>query len=171
MSCKIQCKKFRHKPKSYKFKVKFKVPKNPDRPTLFGPEQLARFLESLQILYNHACEKFDVMPHQLRIEAIGFPKHTLKFRGLKDPARAVANALEAAPDVIAAVATDEFNSKDAGSTHATHSDHQHLDALKKIITDLEKIKRSNWKTYIQYALGSELGAHVSLKKHIRVTRQ
>lgn len=171
MSCKIQCEKFRHEPETYSFRLEFKASKKPEKPTRFSPEQLTVFLESLQLLYNHACEKFNVMPHQLRILAFKFPAGVLTFHGLKDPAGAVACALETAPDVIADVARNDSNRKDVSAAHATYSDHQHLDVLKKIISDLDKIKRPCWKSYIQYTLASELGAHVALTKHITVTPQ
>lgn len=137
-------------------------------PSAFPPEKISVFLSSLQNLYNHACETFDVMPHQLQLVEFHYPSGELKFHGLKDPAHAIACALEVAPDVLADLAGAETQ-KDSALSKAVNNDHQHLDSLKKIISGLEKIKRKHWTSFIAYTLSSELGIQVNPSNHLKAS--
>lgn len=162
--------RFQHGPKPFKLTIKFrKTGRTNGAPSLFGPEQLALFMSSLQTLYNHACEAFDIMPHQLKITRFEYPDGVWQFDGLGDPALVVKALLLAAPDVIANVADPlpaALNNRHDGQTAA--GEQQHLDLIRPVIQDLLNIRKKHWQTHIQYTLRRAIGGPTRPGKLIKV---
>ena len=135
-------------------------------PSSFGPEQVSLFLKNNQCLYSHACEAFELQPHQIKISCFVFPKGVWKFVGIGDAALAVKYTLLAAPDFVAGMAVRAQRSNLSGCRVMG----ENLDILKPILKDLFKIMDINLKRqrYIEYTLSQALGLQAKLRSWIKV---